>query len=756
VADVGTNADPTWLTDLESKLSSQPGKVVEIDLDVQGLRCAACVWLFEQLYARQPGGLSVLVNPGAGKLHLQALGGTFSLRSYIKILKQFGYIVGQSRKPDSDPAMRDLLIRVGVCSALALNNMLFALSIYFGLVEGPIHQLMSWASWGAALLSVLVGGTPFFRSAWHALRLRVLHLDVPIALGILLSFLGSSYAQFWGSHQNSYFDTVSTFVALMLIGRLLQQRILDRNRRSLLADDGIEEEEIHQQLPTGIETIRFAQIKSGMNLLLLPGSVVPVDATLIGPALSVSAQWITGESNEKRIELKDKVHAGEIHVGQRTSVIQAEQDFADSRLRHLLSSTTKAGKPSAEHLTWWTKITQYYVVGVLFLALVGGAAWWLAGAGWEQALNVSIAVLVVTCPCAIGIATPLAYELVQSQLRKQGIYIKSKDLLDRLPNIRHVLFDKTGTLTLGTLTVRNPEVLNALPEKQQVILWNMAKRSHHPKSRAISTYLSLPNTAWVADWDVTEHPGKGLELRLGQHTWRLGSQSFVGASANLEGDMFFGQVGREPIALGTQETIHPNTAQDLHVLQEQGWTIHMLSGDSEQRVTELAKQLCLDMQNVRSGLLPEQKREYIQGIDDQNTLMLGDGVNDTGAIEQAYCSGTPAINLPFLPARTDFYVQGSLVTSVRALLASAQRVSQVSRQNVVLALAYNLLAIGFAYAGMMSPLLCAVVMPLSSVSVITWTLFQLHQPTKLSFCSVPPSPLDKKNQGENSWKSAYC
>ena len=249
-----------------------------VTLDVQGIQCAACVWLFEQLFRRHDGGVSIVVNPALGKMDL-VFGEGFSLRAFIEDVERFGYAVGPSLKTDRAPS-GDLLTRIGVCIAIAMNAMIFAIAIYAGLHDGPIFRLFQALNFALATLSVLIGGAVFFRSAFQALRHRILHLDVPIALGIALAYSGSVYAYF--AHGGStYFDTLSVFIALMLVGRFLQERVVEKNRRMLLANDGVDGLLTRRVETDGtVKVVRAGEIARGDELLVAPGDLVVVAGTL--------------------------------------------------------------------------------------------------------------------------------------------------------------------------------------------------------------------------------------------------------------------------------------------------------------------------------------------------------------------------------------------------------------------------------------------------------------------------------------------
>lgn len=729
-----------WLEACQAKLQGSPDEVTRLELDVQGLHCAACVWVVEQLFERREGACEVVVNPGVGKVAMTIKPGTFDLGGFSGDLAKLGYRLGPSSKEGGRQASRGLLLRIGICAALTVNVMIFSFSVYSGLAEGPLHGLMTGAAWALTTLAVLVGGGPFVKSAMASLRQRALHLDVPIALGILLAYAGSTYAHFTGRGGASYLDTVATFITLMLVGRLLQERVLERNRRQLLEDDGVENLYTHRVEDGQVRVVRVGELRVGDRLLLRPGDLVPVDAAAPEGGAQVSREWITGESAAVRVEGRGAIEAGSFLAGERAVEAEVQGEYAASRLAGLLRTPGAVREQQARRTAFWSTLTRWYVAWTLLVATGSGVGWWLVGRDPGRVIEVVIAVLVVSCPCAFGIAVPVAYELAQGALRRVGVFVRSASLLDRVGQVRRVVFDKTGTLTLGELEVERPEAVRALPEAQARALWNLALRSRHPKSRAAAKALE-PRGLRLAEGAIREEAGRGMEGVFEGKTYRLGAPGWAGAAEGA--DVVFSEEGRVVLGITTRERLRHDAPGRVAELERAGYEVHLLSGDEAGRVQALAQRLRLDPARVKAGASPEEKRSYVATGD---SLMVGDGVNDAAAMGAALCSATPAGELPFLPARTDAYVQGELVTGVRRLLIVGDRLQETVRGAVTFGLAYNVLAVGAACLGWMSPLVAAVIMPLSSVAVVGYVVGRLRGVEKLaeeapgSAVSLTPSP----------------
>ncbi len=721
--------DLKWLEPLEARVAAAEG-ACHVELDLQGLHCAACVWLLGELFRRQPGALRDLVNPGVGRVALTVTR-EFPLRAYVRDVESFGYVAGPALK-EATPASRALLTRLGVCAALTVNAMIFALPLSLGLRDGPVHALFAWLAFLLALASVAVGGTVFLRSAWQAVRRRVVHLDLPIALGIVLTFAGSTWAFVEGRDgRAAYFDTLSTFITLMLAGRWLQERVLERNRRYLLASDGAEGLLTRRVRDGAVSLVRCTEVSSGDVLLIAPGDVVPVDGALEDAEASCSLDWISGESVPRAFARGETVPAGAFNLGQRAVRVRAAADFSASSLVGLLRNPAPRAD-AARATPWWRRLAATWVAGVLSLAALGFIGWTLATGDPRRAMEVATAVLIVTCPCAFGIATPMAYEMAQAGLRRAGLFVRSPGFLDRATAVRRVVFDKTGTLTTGALRLADPAALDALTAGERAALYNLAVRSTHPKSLAVRAALVDPTPRFDEALDVREVAGRGVELALDGAVYRLGEPAWaVDGDASTDCDLAFSRDRAAIVRLRTEEVLRPDARAEVAQLTAEGYEVWILSGDAPDRVSAMASALGVPSDRAVGGRSPADKARWLDAHDLHDTLMVGDGINDALAVERAYCSGTPAVDRPFMPARTDFYVVAPGLRPVGLALRVAHALARIHRRNLGIALAYNAVTVGLALAGRMSPLLCAVVMPASSLSILLATVASLSQRSPL-------------------------
>ncbi len=723
-----------WLDGLLAANTTAQDGSARLTLDVQGVHCAACVWLLQELWTREYGAIDLRVNPALGRVEFLWLPAQLDLRHYLRAVERFGYRFGPARKRDLGSS-RNLVVRLGVCSAAALNTMIFSLCFYLGLApsDGALYEVLGRWSFALSTIAVLFGGSLFFVSAWRGLRRGMAHLDLPIAVGIALGYGGSVWAWLARGPEAAYFDTITIFVALMVLGRWLQERVLEKNRLSLLAGDGVDDLYTRRRRGSELETIPAAQIAPGDELWILPGDLVPVEGTLLAERASMSLDWITGESRPRCFEAGESVPAGAFQAGQATTRLIARESFAASRLHSLLGCERGAQSRSADdgredrHDRWWSRFATIYVTLVLGLAALGFWLW--LPRGFERAIEVSLSILVVTCPCALGLAMPLANELVHMALRRRGIFLRESGFLRRVLRVRHILFDKTGTLTRGTLrlTERSRGVLALLDRQVRELLAHASAQSLHPVSRAIHAELSHSGpTALVEGLTVLEIAGRGLEIRDGSHVWKLGNRAFaLNEAAGESGAAFLTRDGKLIAALDIEEELKRDAIDEVRRLEHDGFAVHLVSGDHPERVRRVARELHIDEQRVHGGLSPEDKARCVRKLDRRDTWMVGDGINDGLAFDAAYCAATPAVDRPNLPARADLFYLGDGVSAVRLTLHWARRLAHVLRTNLVLAIAYKAAVVTACLFGLVGPIAAAILMPISSIGFLSLTTLRL-------------------------------
>lgn len=695
----------TALFDWAPALVQKRADLSSLKLNIQGLHCAACIWLIEQVFQKEPGSVRAQVNSSLGRLNL-IFGDAFPVKDFLLKLAHLGYLTAPpGQEKSSEPSQ--LLFRFAICSALAMNSMVISAAFYLGLtqVENPlIYRVFSWTNLLLSVLCLWVGGSVFFKSAHQALKQRVVHLDLPIALGLALGFLGSLIS-FFSAEQNAiYFDTLNIFISLMLLGRILQSRIIHHNRSLLLSDNSINNLNIRRINKTSIELTPAQQIRKDAEILLVPGEVLPCESELLDAHAICSLEWIQGESEPHTYQAGEILPAGAFNIGLQAIRFKTREDFAQSELVKLLATPAEDSGKNRVTSQLLPLLSRYYSIGVLLIAAAAFAYW--IPTGFSHALSITVALLVVTCPCAIGLATPLALDLAIVRLRRSGIYIRNADFLNRLLKVRKIFFDKTGTLTLGELELVNSDALSNLNTEQKNALFQMVSRSNHPKCKAILRHLT--GTLDIGA-KVTEKRGHGM---------RLGDWEFSGVLK---------QNGRIIADFNFEEELKSDVIKQLRQLKKMGIDFYLLSGDQSSKVHDLAKRLSIAPNNAWGELSPEQKAEKIIKLDQKDSLMIGDGINDALAFDAAYCAGTPAVLHPSLPGRADFFFLGVGLGPLAETLEMARHLKRVIRCNIGLAFTYNVIAIALAFVGVITPVFAAIFMPTSSLSVIAITVWSFRR-----------------------------
>ncbi len=712
-----------WLGDHEARGSD--ATTTRLVLDVQGIRCAACVWLLQTVWKRLPGAIHLQLDASLGRATLIYRRGADTAVAFLEKAARLGYpMAPASRRIERDTG---LLLRLGICAAIAMNAMILAVSLYFGLDgvaadsnhgDGSLRPLFGWVLTGLGTASVLVGGPVFFRAALAGLRARVVHMDLPISLGIVLAYAGSLYGQATGG--DTYFDTVAIFIAFMLGGRFLQHRTLARSRDQVLADDGAEHLRARRVVDGNVQLVPVRSLRAGEDLLLAPGDLVPVRVRLVDAAGSFSFDWINGESEPRTVAAGEDLPAGTFQAGRRPVRATVVADYDASGLAELLGQEPIDREDTRGRVRFWHVLNRSYAVGVLAAATALGLLWaWIDPA---RALPVAVSVLVITCPCAMGIATPLAFHLALSLLRRRGVFVRTRSLLDKVRCVRKVVFDKTGTVTFGGVTAR---ALRTPPADLLPVLATMVASSNHPVSQAI--LRELPARPFDASVDVEEVPGQGLVAEHLGVEYRLGGRRFVGAPATeaSERECLFARAGEVLAHFALEEDFRAGAADEIAALRRRGLEVHLMSGDRRDRVAHAARLLGVDAQRAHGEMSPEDKAAAVRALDRGDVLMVGDGLNDAPAFAAAFCAGTPAMDRPVLPARADFCFRGAQAGAVQSLFRVADLHARVVRTNLSMALVYNGTTLVVCALAAMTPVLCAVLMPISSLALVLHTAVRL-------------------------------
>ena len=689
--------DYSWLEVLAKEAEAAAPGAATLELDLQGISCVGCVWLIEKLFLRKEGALSIDLNPSLGRLGFRWKAGALDVVGFAQELQSFGYLVGPSGKP-SRPESGTLVKRMGLCGAFALNTMLFTLPGYLGMEQSfDYSDLFNKLSLMFATLSFFVGGSYFFARTWQSLRHGVLHIDLPISLGLCAAYIASIFAWRQGAMNFVYFDFVSVFVFLMLVGRWLQQTALEKNRNRLLGMQNFVRQDTNGLIPGTLYSVGSGQI-------------VPVRSKLLSSGATLGLEWINGESEARVARAGQLIASGAVNLNQTPIECEAIEAWHDSILSKLLQI---APRQSFRHRTL-ERFIRGYILVIAGIAGLGFAAWFYVTGDLLRALQVLTSVLVVSCPCAAGVALPLGDELAVSALRKLGVFVREQSLWVRILQVGKIIFDKTGTLTLETMSLKNPEALQQLPLPARQVLLQMTADNLHPVSCCLRELLMADSVVPTSEGELSESVGSGLELLNPDGCWRLGRPAWAGKSGS-DADSAFTLNGAILATFSFSEEARTDAAEEIAALQRLGKKVFIMSGDRPEKVAAMAQSLGLPEEQCRGGMSPDDKADWVRTLDDQDTLMIGDGANDSLAFNESYCNGTPAIDRGLLEQKADFYFLGRGLGGVRQLLEMGARRRATARRVVTFALCYNASTLVFCLSGKMSPLAAAILMPASSL-----------------------------------------
>ena len=696
-----------------------------LHLMVEGLQCAACVWLIETVLKKQPGVTHARINMTTRRLVLKWDADQVSAGTLAHAVTQLGY-----RLAPYDPSLisaeteqreKQLLRAMVVAGFAAGNVMLFSVSVWAGHAQGMdefTRSLMHWLSALIALPAIAYSARPFFHSAIRALKGGHTNMDVPISLAVILAST-MSLVETVRMSEHVYFDSAISLVFFLLIGRYLDSRARGRARSAGENLMGLRARAVTILLDDGTREVSPPEkLSPGMKFLVAAGERIAADGRVLKGESDIDTQLINGESVPERAMPLTPVFAGTLNLsGPLTIEVTATGE--DTLLSEIVRLMEAAEDARAKYVALADRVSRHYAPVVHILAALAFLGWWRGiGAPWQDALMVSIAVLIITCPCALGLAVPAVQVVAGGRLLQRGILMKAGTALERLATIDVCVFDKTGTLTQGQPQWTNADTIS---EDDIHMAASLAVMSNHPLSRALSRTV-----AGVSPADgVEEIPGSGLRLNTSDGEVRLGRREWCGVEAHpekAEAELWLARPNVAPVRFAFTDQVRADAAATVADLQRRGFKVVLLSGDRAPAVAVAAR--AAGIEDWHAGLKPADKVAYLQGMAAQGhrVMMVGDGLNDAPALAAAHVSLSPSSAADVSQTVADIVFQGHKLGPIIEAIHVAKRADRLIKQNFALSLVYNMLTVPLALAGMVTPLIAAVAMSTSSLVVISNSL----------------------------------
>ncbi|MFM7027070.1 MAG: heavy metal translocating P-type ATPase [Chakrabartia sp.] len=684
---------------------------VETLFAIPGMHCAGCIAKIETGLAREPGIVEARVNFTAKRVairHDQSL----ALPDLTAAIARIGF----EAQPLLDPGAqsggaesRALLKALAVAGFAAMNIMLLSVSIWSG-AEGGTRDLFHWLSAAIALPTIAYAGRPFFRSAWLALSHGRTNMDVPISIGLVLTTALSLFETFVHGPY-AYFDGAVMLIFFLLGGRALDSVMRDRARDGVAAllKHTAPGALVHEK-DGRTRWVDAANLQRGMVMIVAAGERLAADGVIVKGEARFDLSLLTGESAPVLMGMDAEVHAGTLNIDAPVEV-RVTATGAGTAIADIARMMEEAGQSKSRYVRIADRAARLYAPAVHLLAVLSFVGWLLAGSGWHEALLIAVAVLIITCPCALGLAVPAAQIVAAGALMKKGILIKDGSALERLSEVNRALFDKTGTLTLGR---PEPTNIEALTPDQAAVALALARVSRHPLSQALRRALEAQSVAAAAVDDLTEQPGFGVSGCWQGRAVSLGRPEERSAGSALTVAL---KLEDSSTLLTFDDALRPDAAEAIAQLRALGIESAIISGDRAAAVAPVARSLGL---TAETGMRPEDKLAAIarQSAQGNRVLMVGDGLNDGPALAAGHASLAPASASDAGQSAADAVFLGDSLKPVVIAVRVARATQHIVRQNFMLAIAYNAIAVPLAIAGQVTPLIAALAMSGSSLIVV--------------------------------------
>lgn len=699
-------------------------KSLSIKFYVEGMHCLACIWLLEKLPTINNQIKSARVNFSNSTIDINIVS-TDNIERIANQISDLGYrphII----KTDTDAQKLQQseehakLIRIGVAGACSANIMLYSIAIYAGAGE-QFAALFGWVSFILCLPVLFFSATPFYKNSFAAIKTKQLNIDIPISFAIIVGSLFGLYNLFIGSN-HYYFDSLSVLVFLLLSSRLLVQKSIQKGLNSEGLSSLFEQSSIkrwNKDLEK-YEAIHTKFINVRDKILVEKTKTIPSDGTLLSSEAHINNSLITGESRPVKINKNEPTYAGAVNLGEEIE-IRVEKLFSDSALGKIITEVENSSKDKERIQSITDKISRYFI-GVVFSISICSFIYFLNTLGLNTAIERTLAIIIVSCPCALGLAAPLAIARSMGVARSNGLIIKNDSSLEDLSRIDQIFFDKTGTLTDGNFSVLKVSNSKEVEEYKDII-YSLEQGSIHPIARAIENWT---NTQELIEFDsFKEIPSLGVSAILNGDTYSLfksesTDDSFTGVDFKKNNEI----IGSFFLA----DKIKKNSYEMISFLKSKKIKPYILSGDNSNVVEQVAKELDIDMKNAYADQTPESKASIISKR--ESSIMVGDGANDAIAMKKATVSIAVSGAMDIGLRASDIYLTKNPIKNMIFLIKLAKLTNTSIKTNLIISLIYNIIGVTLSLFGLITPLGAAVLMPVSSLSVVVATVMKIRASEK--------------------------
>ncbi len=704
----------------EALVRLSPDGSYVLDVLVSGVHCAGCIQKIESSLSALPEVEGARLNFSTRRLNMRWRGSTQYANELVALVKKLGYDVrpfDARAHLEETQEERFLILCLGVAGFATGNIMLLSAGLWttdtasMGLA---LRDFMHWISALIAIPCVIFSGQPFFRSAYNALSHGRTNMDVPISVGVTLACVMSVF-EVLRHAEHVYFDSAVMLLFFLLIGRYLDFRAR-RHARSAATDLLSTLSGFAKVIEDGkSRNVLIRDLKEDMVVLVAAGEKFPVDGQILSGTAEVDTSLVTGETLPRLILVGGDVYAGTMNLSGPVT-LRVAKAAEDSLLSDIVRLMEKAEQGQAQYVRLADRVAKMYTPVVHILAAAAFILWWgVIGIAWQEALMIAVTVLIITCPCALGLAVPVVQVLATSRLMKAHVMVKSGDALERLAKVDTVIFDKTGTLTLG-----HPQLEKSGTSEDMRLAASLASHSRHPLSQALVEAYQGPLLSLT---DIQEHAGKGVSGVYEGKELKIGSRRWCGPTKTSEPkgpELWLAVEGRKPVLFAFTDRLREDARQTIEALKQDGLRVILLSGDRREVAADIAQQASISAENVFAEQTPPEKFEVLERYkrEGHKVLMVGDGLNDAPVLAGADVSMAPGTAVDMAQSAADIVFMGqrlSPVSETRRVAAFSQRLVQ---ENFALAMIYNAIAIPLGFAGLVTPMVAALAMSGSSLVVI--------------------------------------